>query len=391
MKTLYFDAFSGVSGDMILGALVDAGVPLEEIKKGLSLLNLKGYRISAEEVKRNGLKGTKVNVDIDEEEKPHRHYSDIKLIIENSGLSNDVKNKALAIFKKIGVAEAKVHNVDIEKVHFHEVGAIDAIVDIVGASIGISILAPDRIVSSPINTGSGTVKCAHGVMPIPAPATAEMLIGVPAYSSGIEMELATPTGVAILTALADSFSPLPNMNVSRVGYGAGAKDFKGQANLLRIVVGESADENYSDSVAIVETNIDDMNPEIYEWVIEKLFDGGALDVFLTPIVMKKSRNGTKITVIVEGDKEQIISDILLRETTTFGVRSYQANRRIIKRQPIAIETTFGQVKGKMGQLPSGEIKVSPEYEDCKEIAREKGLPLKDVYEEAIRGTPKIKK
>ncbi|MBU2591243.1 MAG: nickel pincer cofactor biosynthesis protein LarC [Nitrospinota bacterium] len=387
MKTLYFDAFSGVSGDMILGALVDAGVSLDSIREELTKLNLKGYSLSAETVKRSGLKGTKVSVDIEEGEKPHPHYSHIKEIIESSLLENGVKEMAQAIFKKIGEAEAKVHGVDIEKIHFHEVGAIDAIVDIVGAAIGISLLAPDRIISSPINTGSGTVKCAHGVMPVPAPATAEMLIGIPAYSSGIDGELATPTGVAIITTLADSFSPMPSMNISNIGYGAGTKDFKGQANLLRIIIGEEADEDCPDIVSVVETNIDDMNPEIYEWVMEKLFEAKALDVFLTPIIMKKSRSATKISVIVERDKEAIISDILLKETTTFGVRSYQAKREILKRNCVEIDTSFGLVRAKVGELPGGGKKIVPEYEDCRRIAKEKGVPLRDVYEEAIRKSP----
>lgn len=385
MKTLYFDAFSGVSGDMILGALVDAGVPLNSVIEGLSKLNLKGYNLTSEMVKRGGLRGTKVNVNINDGDKSHRHYSHIRKIIEMSRLESGVKEMSLAIFKRIGEAEAKVHGVDIEKIHFHEVGAIDAIVDIVGAAIGISLLAPDRIISSPINTGSGTVECAHGVMPVPAPATAEMLIDIPSYSSEIEAELATPTGVAILATLADSFSPMPAMNIKNIGYGAGTKEFKGQANLLRILVGETEDDTYADTISIIETNIDDMNPEIYEWVMGKLFDAGALDVWLTPIVMKKSRLATKISVIVEPDKEQIISDILLRETTTFGVRSYQAGRRILKRSCIEVETSFGLVRCKVGELSGGGKKIVPEYEDCKRIAKEKGVPLREVCEAALKG------
>ncbi len=401
MKILYFDCFSGISGDMVLGAMADAGVDIKSIKKELKKLDLKGYDLKVSRVKRKGIKGTKLDVIVDE--KKHLHhtsYKDIKRMIERSRLSQRVKEDSLSIFKNIAEAEAKIHRTSVDNVHFHEVGAVDSIVDVVGAAICINILNPDIILSSPINTGMGMVKTEHGILPVPAPATAEMLKGFPSYSSDIRFELATPTGVGIITTIAKARNTIPNMKTSAIGYGAGSKDFTDSPNLLRIMIGETTPSTplfkkggmggfEQDSITVIESNIDDMNPQFYDQIMNRLFKEGALDVFLTPIIMKKNRPAVKITLISEIDNANNLVDILLSETTSFGLRMYKTERVKLKREMKVIKTEYGNAKVKIGKRNSKIIKVVPEYEDCKRIAEEKGIPIKDIYEK-VKFTAKTK-
>lgn len=381
MKILYFDCFSGISGDMVLGAMADAGVDIEVIKKELKKLDLDGYKLRISKVKRKGIKGTKLDVIVDE--KKHLHhttYKYIKRMIERSRLSKKIKEDSLKIFKNIAEAEAKIHRTSVDNVHFHEVGAVDSIVDVVGAAICINILSPDIILSSPINTGMGMVKTEHGILPVPAPATAEMLRGFPSYSSDIKFELATPTGVGIITTIAKASNTIPNMKTNAIGYGAGSKDFLDSPNLLRIMIGEGYSPSEQDSITVIESNIDDMNPQFYDHIMNRLFKGGALDVFLTPIIMKKNRPAVKITLLSEIDNVNNLADILLSETTSFGLRMYKTERVKLKREIKVIKTEYGNAKVKIGKRNSKIIKVVPEYEDCKRIAEEKGISIKDIYE-----------
>lgn len=398
MKILYFDCFSGISGDMVLGAMADAGVDIKSIKKELKKLDLKGYDLKVSRVKRKGIKGTKLDVIVDE--KKHLHhttYKYIKSMIERSRLSKKIKEDSLKIFKNIAEAEAKIHRTSIDNVHFHEVGAVDSIVDVVGAAICINILSPDIILSSPINTGMGMVKTEHGILPVPAPATAEMLKGFPSYSSDIRFELATPTGVGIITTIAKASNTIPNMKTNAIGYGAGSKDFPDTPNLLRIMIGETTPSSplfkkggmggfKHDSITVIESNIDDMNPQFYDHIMNRLFKGGALDVFLTPIIMKKNRPAVKITVLSDNKGADKLANILLNETTSFGVRIYKTERIKLEREIKIIKTKYGNVKVKIGKRNTKIIKVVPEYEDCKRIAEEKGIPIKQVYEKVKSAT-----
>ena len=291
MTLAYFDCFSGISGDMTLGALVDAGVSIDALRAELAKLNLPGYEITAEKVMRSGISATKVHVRLDDKPQPARHLSDIRKIIEASKLSASIKQKSISIFERLAAAEARVHGTTPDKVHFHEVGAVDAIVDIVGSVIGLEMLGITTIAGSPINLGSGTIKTAHGTLPVPAPATAELLKGIPSYGSSVPFELTTPTGAVIVSTLSSSFGPMPQMRVSQTAYGAGGKDIPGQPNVLRLMIGEPASSYDEDTSIVIETNIDDMNPQLYEHVIDKLMQQGAHDVYLTPIIMKKGQAG----------------------------------------------------------------------------------------------------
>lgn len=391
MKILYFDCFSGVSGDMVLGAMADAGVDIKSIKKELKKLDLKGYDLKVSKVKRKGIKGTKLDVIVDE--KKHLHHTTYKYIesmIERSRLSKKVKENSIKIFKNIAEAEAKIHRTSVDNVHFHEVGAVDSIVDVVGAAICINIFNPDIILSSPINTGMGMVKTEHGILPVPAPATAEMLKGFSSYSSDIEFELATPTGVGIVTAMAKASNTMPIMKTSAIGYGAGSKDFSDSPNLLRIMIGESLSPPEHDSITVIELNIDDMNPQLYDYIMNRLFKEGALDVFLTPIIMKKNRPAIKITILSDTDNVNKLADILLRETTSFGLRMYKTERVKLEKEIKAIKTEYGSTKVKIGKRDGKIINIAPEYEECKRIAEERGIPIREVYEK-IKSAAKTKK
>jgi len=390
MKILYFDCFSGVSGNMILGAMVDAGIDIKALKKELKKLDLHGYSLKVSKVKRKGIKGTKVDVIVDKKKHLHHtHYKDIKRLIERSKLPEKIKEDSLSIFKNIAEAEAKIHRTSVDNVHFHEVGAVDSIVDVVGASICISLLNSDITLSSPINTGKGMVKTEHGLLPVPAPATTEMLKGFPSYSSDIEFELATPTGVGIITAMAKASNTIPVMKTNAIGYGAGSKDFSDSPNLLRIMIGEGYSPSEQDSITVIESNIDDMNPQFYDHIMNRIFDAGALDVFLTPIIMKKNRPAVKITLLSDNDNVNKLADILLKETTSFGLRMYKTERIKLEKEIKTVKTEYGSTKVKIGKKNGKIINIAPEYEDCKRIANERGISIREVYEK-VKSATRIK-
>ena len=382
MTFAYLDCFSGISGDMTLGALVDAGVGIDVLRSELEKLNLPGYEITALKVMRGGISATKVHVCLEDKEQPARHLSDIRKIIEASTLSSSIKQKSIKIFERLAEAEAKVHGTTPDKVHFHEVGAVDAIVDIVGSVIGFEKLGITTMAASPVNLGSGLIKSSHGTLPVPAPATAELLKGIPSYGSPIPFELTTPTGAAILSTLASSFGPMPQMKVDRIAYGAGGKEMEGQPNVLRLMIGEPAASYDEDTSIVIETNIDDMNPQIYGYLIEKLMKQGAQDVYLTPIIMKKGRPAILLSVLTDKAKTDALLDILFRETTSIGVRIQEVGRKKLSREIREVETVYGKVRVKVS-LKNGEaLTATPEYEDCRKIAEEKQVPLKTILQEA---------
>ena len=383
MKVAYFDCHSGISGDMILGALVDAGVKIDTLRKELASLGLKGYELKSKRVKRGLFGGTKLDVVLSPKAHIHsRSFTDIEKLLKRSKLSKAVIEDATEIFLRIGKAEAKVHRTKIDKVHFHEVGAVDSIVDIVGGVIGMRELDVDRVSSSPLNTGEGTVQCEHGVLPVPAPATLELLKGIPCYSSGIPYELTTPTGAAMIGFWAETFESLPLMKIKKSGYGAGNHVINEHANLLRIVLGEAEGKGRA-SITLVEANIDDMNPEFYDLVMDSLFNAGALDVYLTSIMMKKNRPGVKVSVLAPSAMKKAISEILLKETTTFGVRFSEMDRVVLDRQHMEVNTPYGKVSVKVGSMDGKVVRVSPEYESCKKMAQKSKIPLKTVYDKAM--------
>jgi uncharacterized protein (TIGR00299 family) protein len=391
MKIAYFDCFSGISGDMTLGVLIDLGVEPKSLQSELAKLKLDGYELSFAKVKKHGITGTKANVELhhhehsDHHDHHHgRHLSDILKLISDSELSDNVKIKSSRIFTKLGEAEAKVHDTDIEEVHFHEVGAVDAIVDIVGSVIGISVLGIEKIYSSPLPLGQGFVKSSHGIIPVPAPATVELLKGVPNKQSEIQCELVTPTGAAIISTLAEGFGAMPEMVINRVGYGAGTKDLTEQPNLLRVILGMAEGSYESDIISVVETNIDDMSSQIYDLLIDKLLAMGALDVFLTPIVMKKSRPAIKLTVLVESTHLQEACACIFAETTTMGVRIYEVNRKKLSREMIEVETEYGKVSIKLGKIGGEVLKALPEYEDCKRLSEKHNVPVMKIHQAVLK-------
>lgn len=366
---------------MLLGALVDAGADAEVLRGEIAKLGLSGVELSFEKCSRAGIGGTNLTVKVAHDHS-HRSLSKIEQIIGDSALDEGVKERSIRIFRRLGEVEATIHQVDIEKVHFHEVGALDSIVDIVGAVVGFQLLGIDKIYSSPLNLGSGTVKVAHGVMPVPAPATAALVAGVPAYSDGPAVELTTPTGAAVAATLAESFGPMPAMKIAVIGYGAGDRDFKERANLLRIVVGEASAAREATEVFVVEANIDDMSPEWAGYVRERLLESGALDVTLTPVFMKKDRPGYTISAIAAPLDREKISSLILAETTTLGVRYYRAERQVLEREIHEVKTVHGTVRIKVAVEDGAVRNFAPEYDDCRRLAREKGLPLKEVWQEA---------
>ena len=371
---------------MTLGALVDAGCDIEQLRSGLSSLEVPGWELSAEKVRKNGLAATCVRVKTEDQHKP-RPLSAILEILRNSQLAAPVRDRASAIFHKLAEAEARVHNMPIEKIHFHEVGAVDAIVDIVGASIGFQALDIGGFACSPLNVGGGKAKMAHGILPVPAPATAYLLQGKPTYSNGVQQELVTPTGAAIVATLCDSFGPQPPMSVSAIGYGAGTADLEGQPNVLRIMIGEATEKavcGYDEEIAVIEANLDDMNPQIYGYVLEKALGAGALDVYTTPVQMKKNRPGTLLTVLARPGDAQALMSLIFAETTTFGVRTYRAQRRVLPRESVLVSTSFGDVHIKLSRVNGHILHVAPEYDDCRKLASEKNVPLQRVISEALR-------
>jgi pyridinium-3,5-bisthiocarboxylic acid mononucleotide nickel chelatase len=386
MRLAYFDCFSGISGDMTLGALVDAGCSLETLRDELKELSVPGWTISSEKVWKNGMSATFVKV-ATEDQTRHRALSAILEILEKSKLTEQVRNNAAAIFRKLGEAEAAVHGVPVEKIHFHEVGAIDAIVDIVGACIGFEALGIEKFACSPLNVGGGTAKMAHGVLPVPAPATAKLLLGKPTYSNGVQKELVTPTGAAIVATLCDWFGPQPAMTISAIGYGAGSADIEGQPNVVRIMVGEAAEKvvpGFDQEISIIEANLDDMNPQIYGYFLEKALAAGALDVYTTPVQMKKNRPGTLLTLLCKPADINNLMSLVFAETTTLGARTYRAQRRALPRETVNVHTQYGDVHVKLSRVNGSICHVAPEYEDCRKLASEKNVPLQQVINEALR-------
>ena len=385
MKIAYFDCFSGASGDMILGALLDAGLTIDCLREEIAKLHLSHYELDVEKVVKKGIGGSQAHVIIDQDhhDHHHRHLSHIRDIIDNSDLNASVKEKSMAIFVRLAEAEARVHRSSLESVHFHEVGAMDAIIDVVGGVIGLTSLGIDNVFCSPLHVGSGTVECAHGTLPVPAPATAELIKGKPVYSTGVKGELLTPTGAAILTTLSSGFGPMPAMTVEHLGYGAGTAD-PGMPNLLRVVIGEAKDDmgDYQvEQTVVIETNIDDMNPQMYDYLIGLLLDQGALDVYLTPVQMKKNRPGTMLSVICLPDAVGTFADILMKETTTIGLRWRVDNRIKSKRLIEEIDTRHGPIHFKLAQNNGRIINLTPEYDDCKRVALDKKIPLKKVMDD----------
>ncbi|MCA9211767.1 MAG: nickel pincer cofactor biosynthesis protein LarC [Planctomycetales bacterium] len=390
MRALYLDCPSGISGDMVLGAMVDAGVDLTALQAGIDSLGLPSCRLEAEEVKRCGFRATKVHVR-HEPEHAHRHLHHITDMIDGSNLSDSQKSLAKRIFTRLGEAEAQVHGTTIRKVHFHEVGAVDSIADIVGAAIAFDVIGVEKVFCSHVPTGSGYVTIAHGRCSVPAPATAELLKGIPIADSIVAAELTTPTGAAIVASIVDQFRHVPPMTIETIGYGAGDKDFTEQGNVLRLFVGDLTNESEHDRIVTIETNLDDVTAETIGHCFDLLFAAGALDVYATSIQMKKNRPGTKITVLSPAANVADIEDILFRETSTLGVRKWESDRRILRRKNAKVETDWGTVRGKLIFLPDAETRFSPEYDDCAKLSKEAGVPLRKVMEAATRAAQDLAK
>ncbi len=388
MRTAYLDCFSGASGDMLLGAIVDAGADFGHLQAQLRRLPVSGWTIRAEETKRRGIRATKVTVEAGEHHH-HRGLQEILGMIAAAGLSPGVAERASHIFMRLGEAEASIHGVPVERIHFHEVGAVDAIVDIVGASIGFELLGIEDLHCSPLNVGGGQVKAAHGILPVPAPATAALLRGAPTYSSGLEMELVTPTGAAIISTLVTKFGAQPPMRVEKIGYGAGTADPSEQANVLRMLVGEAAcgeatsGAGWDAPICMLEANVDDMNPQIYGYFAERALEAGALDVFAASVQMKKGRPGLLLTLLCEREARERLAELVLRETTTIGVRTHDVQRKTLAREMVTVTTPHGSVRIKLSRQNGNVFNAAPEYEDCRRIAIERNVPLKDVLAEAL--------
>ncbi|MDH5541436.1 MAG: nickel pincer cofactor biosynthesis protein LarC [Nitrospinota bacterium] len=384
MKTAWFDPFSGIAGDMVIGSIIGAGVSLDYLETELKKLGLSGYTLKAEKVKLNSITAISFKVEVTEKQKS-RNHAEIKKIIQDSTLSETVKSNSLKMFLKIAEAEAEVHGEPLDKVHFHEVGAIDSIIDIVGASIGFEKLGIGKFVSSPIPLGSGSVKTSHGIMPVPAPATLLILKGVPVVGGGPSMELTTPTGAAIATALCENFSGMPSMKPEVTGYGAGsAKRGDGMPNLFRLVVGEEIGKTvFSTRLVIMETNIDDATPEETSHAVTKLFASGALDVWVTPVMMKKGRQAFTISVLSEPVEAEKLMNLLLEETPTIGVRRYEVDRYELPREVVEVNTKYGKVRVKIVKTPSGKSRAKPEFDDVSAISQKNGTSFHEVYSEAL--------
>lgn len=377
MKIAYLDCFSGISGDMVLGSLVDAGLPFEVLTRLIDDLNLPGCKVVSREVKRAGIAATKVDVITSSKNK--RRPAQILNLIDNLNLSSHLKEKSKKIFLNLAKAEVKIHQESLDSLHLHELGSLDTLIDIVGSVIGFDRMGVERIYASRVNVGGGRVKTSHGNFPIPAPATAQLLKGIPIYSTPIEAELTTPTGAAILKGLSTIHGPIPHMRLEEIGYGAGEKNLS-SPNVLRVLMGEMETSAQEDWVVILETNIDDMNPQFYEYVTSSLFKKGALDVFLTPTQMKKHRPGVLLTVICQEEKKEAILNTIFKETTTLGIRMSRSRRRKLKRERKTFPSSLGKVKVKLSFFGDEVINVSPEYDDCRKIAQKKNLPLRKVYE-----------
>ncbi len=392
MKILYYDCFCGISGDMHLGAMIDLGVDPKHLLSQLSLLNLKGYEIKISTDQRKGISGTKVDVELRDKgghshsHHHHRNLTDIKGIINDSKLGTPVKERSLKMFTKLAEAEAKVHGKSIDEVHFHEVGAIDSIIDIVGAAICIEYLQPDRIMSSEVQLGGGFVKCEHGTFPVPAPATAEILSGIPVRTGAVEFETTTPTGALILACNVNEFGPVEGLIIRKTAYGIGHKELD-IPNVLRIFLVEEAipstDSTDKEKALILECNIDDMNPEMYGYVMDTLFELGADDVFITPIIMKKARPASKLSVLCSRDKKESLTEALLIHTTSLGIRSYEVDKTMLHREFTKLQTIYGEVTIKTAIYKGQKLKSKPEYEDCLRLSRKHNIPLHKIYQEIL--------
>jgi pyridinium-3,5-bisthiocarboxylic acid mononucleotide nickel chelatase len=408
MKTLYLDCFAGISGDMTIGALLDLGLDFDYLKTELAKLGVAGYELSLERVDRSGINAAKFDVHLSKQISVHHHHdhdshdhshshevdhshdhrslSTIKHLIESASLSEPVKRNASAIFQRIGEAEARIHGVDIESVHFHEVGAIDSIVDIVGACIGFEALGIQQIISSPLHVGYGTFTCAHGTYPIPGPAATEILRGVPIYANNIEGELVTPTGAAIVATLAKDFVKLPMMRIDKVGYGAGTRVYEKFPNVLRAVLGElEVEDTTPDTITIIEANLDDLNPQIFGHLMEQALTAGALDIFYTPVQMKKNRPGVLLTVLCAREMREPLMDLIFRETTTLGVRYREERRVILRREFVTVETAFGPITIKVARNQMGQVmNAAPEFADCQAAALKHRVSLREVQLAALQ-------
>lgn len=380
MKLLYFDCYAGISGDMTVGALLDLGAPLELLRESLALLPIphSSYSLHREETARRGVRATKFSVRI-EEHQPHRHYSGIAAMIDRSGLPEGVRERAQRIFFRLAEAEARVHGVEIGQVHFHEVGGLDSIIDIVGTAVCLEHLGVGQVFAAPLPLGGGFVDTAHGRLPVPAPATAELLRGLRVHGALGEGERVTPTGAAIVAALASGFGPPPGFGMEQVGCGAGDRDFPDAPNILRLFLGERATPLAGDVVEVMETHIDDMNPEILGFLLERLMEAGALDAAFSPLQMKKNRPGVRLTVLSTPELLPALARLVLAETTAIGVRHYPVQRLKLERSLEERDTSLGQVRVKVIRDAGGDGRVVPEYEECRRIALEKRLPLLEVY------------
>ena len=377
MKVAYFDCFAGISGDMTLGALVDAGLSFAALKSELDKLSVREFTLSQRRVEKHGIAGTKIDVNA-REGHVHRHLKDVLEIINNSAISASAKEKAARVFQKLAEAEAKIHNTTIEAVHFHEVGAVDAIVDVVGAIVGLELLGIEAIYASKFRFGSGHTRGAHGAMPVPVPAVVEMTKGFPTERTDIPYELVTPTGAALLTALASNIGETIQLRTESTGYGAGTRDVEQVPNLLRVEIGELVTDTQTDTPVLLETNIDDMTPEIYGYLIDRLLEAGARDAFLTPVIMKKGRPGIQLTVLADPNKETELTELIFSETTTLGIRRLPVQRHILERRTDTVQTPYGPIRVKIAEI-GGKQRITPEYDDCARIAREQQVPILDVY------------
>ena len=377
MKVAYFDCFAGISGDMTLGALVDAGLSFAALKSELDKLSVREFTLSQRRVEKHGIAGTKIDVNA-REGHVHRHLKDVLEIINSSAISVPTKEKAARVFQKLAEAEAKIHGTTIEAVHFHEVGAVDAIVDVVGAIVGLELLEIEAIYASKFRFGSGHTRGAHGAMPVPVPAVVEMTKGFPSERTDIPYELVTPTGAALLTALASNIGETIQLRTESTGYGAGTRDVEQVPNLLRVEIGALVADPRTDFPVLLETNIDDMTPEIYGYLIDRLLEAGARDAFLTPVIMKKGRPGIQLTVLADPNKETELTELIFSETTTLGIRRLPVQRHILERRTDTIQTPYGPIRVKIADI-GGKQRITPEYDDCARIAREKQVPILDVY------------
>ena len=388
-RVLYFDCFSGISGDMALGAMLDAGLPLEELKGALGSLSVSGFDVSAVPVLRAGVSATKFTVhehggaQHDHGHHTHRHLSAIFGLIDKSALSTAGRDRAKAMFQRLAEVEAGIHQMPVEKVHLHEVGALDSIIDIVGIVFALEWAGADRVVCSPLNVGGGMVQSAHGLFPVPAPATVKLLGDAPVYAGPVQKELVTPTGALIVTSYAQSFGPVPAMSIEHIGYGAGERDDPTTPNVLRVLIGRAATELKSERVTVVECEIDDMNPQIFGVVMDQLYAAGALEVFYVPVQMKKNRPGTLLTVIAAPERLGQISDIIFRETTTIGLRHSEVARECLDREIITVDTSIGAVRFKVARRDGRVLNAVPEFDDCAKLAAAKNLSIKEVQALAV--------